>query len=283
MWVLLLGILSGVLGLLLMAGDDLMPMEWLLAVSSVAAFFAWIKVLYFLRAFPTTGGLVRMVVQIGYDMRYLLVLLLVVMLGAATAFFVLMTIGYYPSPSSSCSFEDWEELQAIIDGDMPIPDEEWQSGCQPPLSFWGMVLYTFGMMLGGFDITFFDTLGDFRILGQVLFILYALFQMILLLNLLIALMGDSYEKVQEKANTEALRERAGLLVEIELVMGQKLLKRNHYCPRWLHALVHKETMQVCRWRCLYAFSVSERSEMIMLHCHVPLSSLGHYIGVCSGA
>uniref|UniRef100_A0A061RUB1 Polycystin cation channel PKD1/PKD2 domain-containing protein n=1 Tax=Tetraselmis sp. GSL018 TaxID=582737 RepID=A0A061RUB1_9CHLO len=115
--------------------------------------------------------------------------------------------------------------------------------CTPPLSFWGMCLYAFGMMLGAFDITFFDSLGEFRLLGQGLFIAYMVFQMILLLNLLIALMGDSYEKVQEKAKVEALRERAGLLVEIELVAGKRYLKRNNYCPRWLHALVPKETLQ----------------------------------------
>jgi cytochrome b subunit of formate dehydrogenase len=230
-WVLLLGLLTGVLG---MTSTHVTP-----AVSSVAVFFSWLKVFYFLRAFTTTGSLVRMVVQIGYDMRYLLVLLIVVMFAAASAFFVLMPMHYAPGESDTCYLEKWREaLDAGDAAEMATLD------CVPPLSYWDTILQAFAIMLGAFDITAFDSLLEYRVLGQGLFIVYAVFQMVLLLNLLIALMGDSYEKVQEKAKTEALRERAGLLVEIELVAGQRYLQRNHFCPRWLHALVPKETLQV---------------------------------------
>lgn len=247
MLVLILGMVSGGLGLVDFSTDKAgsSSSKWACAISSIATFFSWLKAFYFLRAFPTTGGLVRMVVEIGFDMRYLLVLLMVVMMGASTSLFVLMTINYQPAitgETEGCTIDDWETLSGFILGQDVYAGEP--IGCKPPLSFWGMIMYAFSMMLGGFDIYFFDSLNEFRLLGQVLFIIYILFQMVLLLNLLIAFMGDSYAKVQEKAKTEALRERAGLLVEIELVMGQSYLKRNNYCPRWLHALVPKETVQV---------------------------------------
>merc|ERR1712185_891874 len=38
---------------------------------------------------------------------------------------------------------------------------------------------------------------------------------VVLLNLLIAIMGDSYEKVKESERVEALRERAQIIVEAE--------------------------------------------------------------------
>ena len=233
---LLLGASAASLGMIQTFHSGLKASSSAEAVSSVACFLSWIKVMYFLRAFPSTGGLVRMVVQIGYDMRYLLVILLVVLMGAASSFFVLMTINYTPA---DCEWEgEWDGITK--------QDLEQLEDCAAPLSFWGMIMLVFGMMLGNFSHDYFDSLGNYQLLGHMLFILYMVFQMILLLNLLIALMGDSYEKVQEKAKTEALRERAGLLVEIELVMGQKYLERNNYCPRWLHTLVPKETVQV-RW------------------------------------
>ena len=51
------------------------------------------------------------------------------------------------------------------------------------------------------------------------------------LNLLIAIMGDSYEKVKESERVEALRERARIIVEIE-----KRFSKSHRYQRFMHFL-----------------------------------------------
>jgi hypothetical protein len=114
-----------------------------------------------------------------------------------------------------------------------------------PPGFWTVLLRVYGMMLGDIRHGWFEKV-PIPIVGQCLWIIFMFLAMILLLNLLIALMGDSYEKVQEKSKVEALRERAGLLVEMELVieylLGEKFLLKHNYCPTWVHAILAKESM-----------------------------------------
>ena len=49
------------------------------------------------------------------------------------------------------------------------------------------------------------------------------------LNLLIAIMGDSYEKVKESERVEAIRERARIIVEME-----KRFPKSHRYHRFMH-------------------------------------------------
>eukprot|EP00951_Prasinocladus_malaysianus_P022262 scaffold185987_cov31-Prasinocladus_malaysianus.AAC.1 len=58
-------------------------------------------------------------------------------------------------------------------------------------------------------------------------------------------MSDSTEKIKDKIGVIALRERAGLLMEMELVFGSLFFScgRRHR-PRWLHALVADEQFDV---------------------------------------
>ena len=49
------------------------------------------------------------------------------------------------------------------------------------------------------------------------------------LNLLIAIMGDSYEKVKESERVEAIRERARIVVEVE-----KRFPKSHRYHRFMH-------------------------------------------------
>ena len=261
----ILGLMTTVRGLISLNSDgivakDIVEESWVhskdmgrqikvLAVASALASFATcMKSFYFLRAYERTSGLVRMTIQIAYDMRWLMLLLLIVMFGATFSFFVLMTINFEPETTvdkvyentGRCSDNEWGILQHSLKYNAT---EDY--GCSPPDSFPRSFMHVFSMMLGGFEIDFFDTLGPgYKWIGHILFICYAVLQMILLLNLLIALMGDSYEKVQENAYSESLAQRAALLVDIELEIGQERLQHQGYFPRYLHALMSKEL--VCK-------------------------------------
>eukprot|EP01046_Picozoa_sp_COSAG06_P088459 COSAG06_NODE_34878_length_468_cov_0.688347_1_plen_113_part_10 len=71
---------------------------------------------------------------------------------------------------------------------------------------------SFRMMMGDFDA---ETLNDAYMpkLAWAVFFLYILIVNIVMLNLLIALMGGSYERVEEYAKLESLKNRAQLILE----------------------------------------------------------------------
>ena len=65
--------------------------------------------------------------------------------------------------------------------------------------------------------------------------------LVILLNLLIAIMGSSYEKVHHSAELEVLREKSLIILDIErfLLLYIKWFKKDveELFPRWLHVLV----------------------------------------------
>ena len=66
--------------------------------------------------------------------------------------------------------------------------------------------------------------------------------LVILLNLLIAIMGSSYEKVHHSAELEVLREKSLIILDIErflLPVYIKWFKKDveELFPRWLHVLV----------------------------------------------
>ena len=77
---------------------------------------------------------------------------------------------------------------------------------------------SFNMMMGGFDA---QLLNDayWPLLAWAVFFVFVLVVNIVMLNLLIALMGGSYERVAETAKMETLKQRAKLIVEYEQMMS----------------------------------------------------------------
>ena len=67
-------------------------------------------------------------------------------------------------------------------------------------------------MLGDFDV---NTLEQPTSIFT--FVAFQFIVVVLMMNLMIAIMGDSYEKVKEKETVEALHERAKVIVDIELL------------------------------------------------------------------
>ena len=66
-------------------------------------------------------------------------------------------------------------------------------------------LYSYKLVLGEFDLDKFEKSTN-KILLWVLFIICSLFTMIILLNMLIAIMGDSFNRVNEESENQRVRE-----------------------------------------------------------------------------
>lgn len=76
-------------------------------------------------------------------------------------------------------------------------------------------------------------------LAWAVFFLFVLIVNIVMLNLLIALMGGTYQRVHEKSNLETLRNRAKLILEYEKNMSAAEREGEKWHPRYLHFLVPK--------------------------------------------
>ena len=132
----------------------------------------------YLRAFPATAPLVRMILVITHDVGPFLGVCSIVIAGC-TCFFAIN------QPEAGSAFGDFDGAAGFL---------------APLLT---VVL----AMLGSFEI------GDYTKRAAVaMFLFFAFFVIVLMLNLLIAIMGDAYSKVKESELVEGLHERAKLIV-----------------------------------------------------------------------
>ena len=133
------------------------------SVAGVAVLIMWAKLFYFLRIFNSTAHLIRMIIEIWLDIRYFVVVLMLAILAFANSFYIL----------------SWNSR------DLSEPF----SGSTLPLSF----IYSWKMGTGDFDTTQFATKDETLI--WILWFLNTLIINIIFFNLVVALMGDTFERV----------------------------------------------------------------------------------------
>jgi hypothetical protein len=140
--------------------------EFKRTVLALTTLFMWFKFLYFFRIFKPTGYLIRMIVTVVVDMRYFLIVLLVTILGFGNAFLVI-------------SLGNTDEKNIFT------------------TDFIDSFFYTYRMVLGDFAT---DEFGEVATpLIWLLFLFFTVFNMIVMLNLLIAIISDSYAGVVQNA------------------------------------------------------------------------------------
>jgi len=159
---------------------------------ALGGFSVWAKILYFGRGVKQYSTLIEILRRIVLDMKYF-ILLLATFLGAFSIAFRCMK----------------------VDG-----------------TVWYSFLRVYNMMYGEFDIDSFDKDSHVPHLTLPLFILFMFMVPLILLNALIAFMGDSYGSAREDAKQVFLLSRASLIVEYETIGFDKifeLLKRLRNC------------------------------------------------------
>ena len=133
-------------------------------LKSVTTFFMWLKFLYFFRFFENTGYLIRIIVEMVYEMRSFAFVLLVSVFALGDTFM---------------------RIAEISD-----PEEE---GNLPQSGFWSSVAYSYEMTIGDFDTGSFGSRA--YIFVYVLFLINTLFNTIVMLNLLISIMMEAYGRI----------------------------------------------------------------------------------------
>lgn len=128
----------------------------------------WFKFLYFFRIFKSFGYLTRLIILVIYDMRHFLVVLFITIVAFSDAFLTL---------SNGNRVEKGQEQ--FVDG------------------FFDSIIFTYRIILGDFDVTAFGSVGVFMVYG--LFILCTVFNTIIMLNLLIAIISETFTMVKENS------------------------------------------------------------------------------------
>jgi hypothetical protein len=146
----------------------------------------WFKFLYFLRVFQPTGYLIRMIIEVIFDMKYFFLLLLITIAAFGDSFLRIATAN---------------------------PDEEDEEGNNPRFTtgFIDSMIYTYRMILGDFDTGNFGHVATPAVM--ILFLLCTIFNMIVMLNLLIAIISDSYARVNGISQQATYQERCSMIAE----------------------------------------------------------------------
>lgn len=131
-----------------------------------------------------------MIIEILWDMLPFLLVMGFLILGFSGAFYILFTPDMTPEGR----------------GELPSDFANFQSS----------LLSTFLMILGSFDINVFKESTPHRDMALFMFCLYQVLGMIVLLNLLIAIMGDTFDRVRDR---EALHFWKGRRVSVSLGSG----------------------------------------------------------------
>lgn len=180
----------------------------------MALIILWIKLFYFLRVYDSTSQLIRMIIEIVNDMKNYLIVLTIGIVGFTGGLFIMQ-----------------QGLDGLLD---ETNEKEWENNRFVGDSLFKAFIYTYRMTLGDFQL---DAFGVFEEKGLIfefyflwiIFIAGSLFLVIVLLNLLIAIMGETFSRVQEALVNLSIRERVLLVSENESLFDRhKLFKNAQY-------------------------------------------------------
>lgn len=196
----------------------------------------WMKFLYFLRIFRHTAYLINMINTVIYDMRIFLLILLIIYLGFGEAFLRL-------------SERSDEEVQWLSD---------YAHG----------IIYSFRISIGDTDTDPFD---DSVQMGTAwfLFILCALYTNVVMLNLLISIISESFGKINSNAQFANYQERARLIAENSYLIPGFIKAK--YSPMGLYLIKASEVVEE-------ELINDEETDMIVQKVNVKIEGLKDQIG-----
>jgi hypothetical protein len=155
-------------------------------VAAISVLVLYFKLFYFLRIFFATAYLVRMIIEIIKDMQFFVGVLMIATIAFGNAFYIL---GRNSSGDNLAG-------ENIIDA----------------------FIFSYKMGLGDFITDGFGT-RDEEILW-IFFLLNSLIILIVLLNLVIAIMGDTFDRVQETQENSMLKELTNMIRENEFLFSR---------------------------------------------------------------
>ncbi|CDW88225.1 UNKNOWN [Stylonychia lemnae] len=177
-------------------------------VLAISTFLMWLKFLSSLRIFKQTGYLIRMIVEVIYDMGIFL-------------FVLLITVAAFGDSFLRISWGNVEENQFTS-------------------SFVYAVLFAYSMILGGYDTSVF---GEVAVpLVWIFWILCTILDMIVMLNLLIAIISSTFDRVNENQEQASYQEMASLISENHYLIPKKI--RQDYAQMNVYLLTGQDLEKI---------------------------------------
>ena len=211
---------GGILALYGATAAHMIDSELLLQhVGSLGVLLNGFSILQLLTPFESTGPLIKTVIEILSDISGYVKVLAVLLWAFSVSFAVAM-------PKNS----------AFVDG-----------ATGPAVG----VLTSFEAIVGSFHMSDFENAES-----TAFFLLYLFGMVVIMLNLLIAIMADSYEKVKESEVVEARKLRAQTIIDEEALMSEAARSNPAYFPRFLQVLRATEDKEEV-WAGLSGKMVSE--------------------------
>eukprot|EP00210_Caulerpa_lentillifera_P002518 g2415.t1 len=202
----------------------------------------WCKTLYYAQAFKSTGPLVIMIREIVKDIRFHLFLMFAILMGFTIAFFVLFRNARFESCNDRANPAECQSTQKDIADLFGTFDRT--------------LVTMFSMILGEVsDVSslLFTIDEGLKFVGIVMFTLYMLAVTIVLLNLLIAIMGDGFDRVKATDMSYFLQKRAQIIDDMESMLTKERSEAlSKTITKYLHVLLPKyksdTQMQTSEWQ-----------------------------------
>lgn len=197
-------------------------------IASMACLLLWIKLFQFMRIFKKTAAFIRMITEIIMQMGIFAAIFFIGIIAHANAFFIL---DGGTSKDTGVWVKDEDSGELVL---TRLMGENWIM----------TIINTYITAIGDFGSDYYSV-SEHSFLVWFFFVSCVVLVQILLLNLLIALMGDTFDKVQEIKEQANLKEVCRLMAENWLYMDQKSVFRK--CKYIFVAQVEKADQSAQEW------------------------------------
>eukprot|EP00210_Caulerpa_lentillifera_P009034 g8622.t1 len=170
------------------------------------------EVWYFAQAFQQTGALVLMIENVARDCIFFLILAALVLISFSFALFNLFQHILHNAvlPNTKPESPRDDDLANIIKRSYGNPIKA--------------MLTLFYAMVGEFNIEIYSGCGGLSPLIVLIFLIYLGVQMIVMLNMLIAVMGDTFDRVKDTEEEQLLMGRARFIDACEAMLASKQIE-----------------------------------------------------------
>lgn len=187
-----------------------------------------VKLLSYLRGFDSTGWLISVLTQNFYDIRGFVLILACIVTGFTISFRLLLRDVEGPCQLTISDSETYKSQ--VIEECMNAP-----YGSAPRA-----LLSTFQLaILGAYDQELFEN-SNFYHFASVVFVLAVTVCLVVCLNALVAILSDSYSRVQEHATANRRKEKAELIVEYLILLPKWKRRQIEKQTRYFHALLEAD-------------------------------------------
>ena len=159
--------------------------QWIRALAAFSVFFMWIKTFYWMRLFTGTSFYIRLILETLSDIKYFLILTI----------FIFMTFGNTLLIMNQGRTEDGQLYSSIFG-----------------VGFLDVMLNNYITAIGDYEVDGFKQEGG-DVIIWILFIMATFISQVTFLNMLIAIMGDTFDRVSEVKEQSALAEKINILAD----------------------------------------------------------------------